>query len=207
MVKRVTLILGTMGTNCYLLIPEEGKEAVVVDPGADAEVILEKLQARGVHCGKIILTHAHFDHIMALEELRKATGASVYLHRADAAMLTDNDANCMNRFAAQPVVCRPADVLLEDGDRIRAGGEELIVMHTPGHTPGSVCYVAGREIFCGDTIFRGNIGRYDLPGGDYHQLIASLGKLAALEGDYRLCPGHGMSTMLEKERQTNPYLN
>lgn len=206
-VKILKYSVGTMGTNCYFLIGSGLGECAVVDPGDEAEKILGKLSEHSLKCSHILLTHAHFDHIMALEPLRQATGAKVYLHEDDADFLTDSELNLMSRFSSDEIKVSPADILLNDGDIITVAGEELRVMHTPGHTPGSVCYICGRDMISGDTLFRDSIGRYDFPGGDFMTLLHSLKTLAALDGDYKVYPGHGMTTTLERERSSNLYLN
>lgn len=207
--KVSTYILGSFGTNCYFItndvIPTDNRVAIV-DPGSDAQKILSKLNERQLCCSHILLTHAHFDHIMALEELRKATGAPVYIHVSDADMLTDNDLNCMNIFCKNSVILTPAEHTVNDGDKIDLPGGTFTVMHTPGHTPGSVCYVSENIAICGDTIFRNNIGRYDLPRGDFAKLITSLKKIASLPDNTRLYPGHGASTTVGREKDYNIYL-
>ena len=209
-VKFFKYTVGAMGTNCYLAVNEESKEAAVIDPGADAEKILDAIKAKGCRVTSILLTHAHFDHILALEELREATGAPLYLHRDDAPLLADNDKNLLTRFSSENITFAPAQKLLTEGDRIPVGREFLTVLHTPGHTPGSICFLCVDTILSGDTLFRESIGRYDFPGGDYETIMRSVRRLAALyspEHDYRLCPGHGPSTCLSYELENNLYLN
>lgn len=205
--KILKFSVGTMGTNCYFLIGAGSGECAVVDPGDEADKIIRKLEDHELKCTHILLTHAHFDHIMALERLRQSTGANVYLHEEDAEFLTDSELNLMSRFSSDKIEVTPADILLHDGDKITVAGEEISVMHTPGHTPGSVCYLCGKDMISGDTLFRDSIGRYDFPGGDFMTLMHSLKILAALEGDYKVYPGHGMTTTLERERSSNLYLN
>ncbi len=200
-------IVGSMGTNCYFLIGSDSGECAVVDPGAEAGKIIAKLEEKNLKCTHILLTHAHFDHIMALEEVRAETGAPVFVHEADSDFLTDNDLNCMSVFSSENLKINPADRLIRDGDELEIAGETVKVMHTPGHTPGSVCFLCGSDIISGDTLFRGSIGRYDLPGGDFMTLLGSLKALSELEGDRRVYPGHGPSTNLDRERGANLYLN
>ena len=132
--------------------------------------------------------------------------AKTLIHGADAHLLTDVDSSYMRLFGGSNTTSKPAERLLSDGDEIQLDGLKINVLHTPGHTPGSVCYIAGDSIFCGDTIFRDSIGRYDLAGGDWEELQRSLKKIKNLPGDYRLYPGHGSSTSLERERRENSYL-
>lgn len=200
-------IVGLMGTNCYFLIGNNSDECAVVDPGAEAGRIIQKLEEKKLKCTHILLTHAHFDHIMALETVREATGAPVFVHEADSEFLTDNDLNCMSVFSSEKIKINPAENLLKDGDVLEIAGERVRVMHTPGHTPGSVCFLCGSDIVSGDTLFRGSIGRYDLPGGDFMTLLSSLKAISELDGDRRIYPGHGPSTTLTREREANLYLN
>lgn len=200
-------IVGSMGTNCYFLIGNNSDECAVVDPGAEAGRIIQKLEEKKLKCTHILLTHAHFDHIMALETVREATGAPVFVHEADSEFLTDNDLNCMSVFSSEKIKINPAENLLKDGDVLEIAGERVRVMHTPGHTPGSVCFLCGSDIVSGDTLFRGSIGRYDLPGGDFMTLLSSLKAISELDGDRRIYPGHGPSTTLTREREANLYLN
>ena len=202
--------VGAMGTNCYLAVDESTKQAAVIDPGGDYEKIAAAIEAKDCHVCAILLTHAHFDHILALESLRTLTGAPLYLHEADAPYLLDNTLNLMARFSSESLVIRPPEHLLHDGDTVAIGQEAFTVIHTPGHTPGSVCFLNGDTLVTGDTLFRESIGRYDFPGGDYETILASLAKLIALGKsgiDYRICPGHGPSSHLNYEKEHNLYLN
>jgi glyoxylase-like metal-dependent hydrolase (beta-lactamase superfamily II) len=205
--KILTFILGVMQTNCYFLIDEETGETAVVDPAASADKIAEKIKERGLTLKYIVLTHAHFDHIMALEELRGLTHAPVYIHADDAEALLHPEQTYMDQFGGVNTPCSPADFLLNDGDILILGQTKIKIIHTPGHTMGSICLIADENIISGDTLFRGDIGRYDLYGGDYSQLLQSLRILAALDGDYKVYPGHGSSTRLSYEREHNIYLS
>jgi len=204
--------VGAMGTNCYLLVDKATREAIIVDPGDNTpDRILEAVKSKNCRVTAILLTHAHFDHIMSLNEIRAATAAPLLLHEAEAAILHDNEKNLFARFSHRAPAFAPADRLLTDGDTVTVGQSVLTVCHTPGHTPGSICLFdeeAG-AILTGDTLFREAIGRYDFPDGDYHTLIASLAKLVKVCGDrdYKLCPGHGTSTHLSYELEHNLYLN
>lgn len=202
--------VGAMGTNCYLVLDEATKEAAVVDPGGDYDKIATAIAAKDCHVCAILLTHAHFDHILALEELRVLTGAPLCVHEADAPYLADSTLNLMNRFSGELLTIRPPERLLRDRDTVPIGNGCLTVRHTPGHTPGSVCFLYGDTILTGDTLFRESIGRYDFPGGDYATILASVNALAALADDgtdYRICPGHGPSSHLSYEKEHNLYLN
>ena len=190
MITRLTL--GLYQTNCYLL--SNGTDAVVIDPGYEPDTILDALE--GLNLKAILLTHGHFDHVGAVKELVAETGCDVYIHAAESTM--------------PPMVT--AEQLYythtyDEGDTVSPiPGVELSVLHTPGHTPGSVCLLYGQDMFSGDTLFQGSCGRVDLPGGDPRQMMESLRRLASLQADYRVHPGHGGSTTLAEEKRYNPYL-
>ncbi len=201
---------GIMGTNTYVLCNEETKECVVFDP-ADAQTVLDFLLGEGLACTHILLTHGHFDHVMGVAALKKATGAKVYIAEADAQELLPNAERKLNKTMwGHKIEPCDVDVFPVDGDVIEAAGFKLKAIATPGHTPGGICYVLEepeKVIFAGDTLFRVNVGRADLPGGSAPALFASVKeKLFALEGDYAVYPGHAEMTALEYERQHNPYI-
>ncbi len=200
----ITIETNGFGENCYIVTSDQGN-AAVIDPGGKAEEILSYLGKNGLTAKKILLTHGHFDHIAAVWELKQATGAEIAVHELDGEMLTSPVKNLAAMFGEdyRPVA---ADVLLQDGDR--AVLDELVfqVIHTPGHTPGSVCFLVGETLFSGDTLFAGSIGRTDFPNGSYAQISESLKRLEALEGDYTVLSGHGEQTTLDRERNCNPYL-
>ena len=203
--------VGAMGTNCYFLIDEPTKLTAVTDPGESAGAIFEKLNERGLKCEYILLTHGHYDHIMALGELRALTGAPVVMHAADANMLADPELSYMRRFGGLELTFAPPEITVDDGEIVKLGGTEIKVMHTPGHSPGSVCYLikdkANNYLISGDTLFLGDVGLYNLTGGSYSALVNSLHRIAALDGEWLVYPGHGPSTRLSRERETNMYLN
>lgn len=201
--KILTFPLGAMRTNCYFLIDTASNKAVVVDPAYDAAYIERKLADNSLALEYIILTHAHFDHMMALSRLRSDTGAPLLIGEADAQTLSQPEHTYMKQYALKNEGEAPANRLLRDGDTINLGGEKIKVMLTPGHTRGSLCLVADRDIITGDTLFRGDVGRCDLYGGDEAALKKSLTRIAALDGDYKLHPGHGASTTLDYERRNN----
>lgn len=206
-----TVPVGAMRVNCYILKDAATGIGAVVDPGGESpdngsEKILAKCRDESVDVRQIILTHAHFDHILSLERVRKATGAPLALHRLDAPILADPFSSYMAQYAGVMTPPAPAERLLEDGDVITLGKSELRVMHTPGHTPGSICLVSGDIMLTGDTLFCGSAGRCDLIGGDDLALAKSLMKLRRLEGNYTLYPGHGGSTDLQREKETNVYM-
>lgn len=197
--------VGGLGTNCYIVSDDSG-HAAIIDPGGDAQRILNTVKQKNLTVDFILLTHAHFDHIMAIEELCDATGAQILVGAADAPMLYDAQLNLSAMVYPAQAVEMTAHRLLFDGEIIHVGDVTLTVMETPGHTRGSVCYLGEDVLFSGDTLFAGSIGRTDLPGGDMTVLRRSLERLAALDGDYTVYPGHGEETTLSFEKAANPYL-
>ena len=184
----------------YLAYDENAMEGVIVDPAVSYISV-----ASAVHpmprVTAILLTHGHFDHMLTLAEWKERTGAPILIAQEDAPALTDATLNCNRMFFGTDEIYPPADRLLGEGDRITFGGETLIVMKTPGHTPGSCIYVGDGVIFTGDTIMADSaFGRYDLPGGSAQHLFNSLTRIAHMEGDYVLYPGHGRSTTLREEK-------
>lgn len=180
------------GSECYLLT--DNGHALVVDPSAPADAILRAAKDNGCVLGGILLTHGHFDHIMSIDALRlEMPDLPVYIHEKDAPMLEDGEKNAFTFFFGEDRRYRPADKLLHEGDRIPLGGSELTVLHTPGHSPGSVCYLCAADgiLVTGDTLFADNIGRWDLWEGDYDTLRRSLGRLNTLDPDLTIYPGHG----------------
>lgn len=197
--------VGGLGTNCYIVSDNNG-HAAIIDPGGDSQRILNSVKQKNLTVDFILLTHAHFDHIMAVEEISTATGAQVLVGAADAPMLYDAQLNLSAMVYPTQAVEVTAHRLLFDGEIIHVGDVTLTVMETPGHTRGGVCYLGEDVLFSGDTLFAGSIGRTDLPGGDMTVLRRSLARLAALDGDYTVYPGHGEETTLSFEKAANPYL-
>ena len=201
-----TLVVGPLAVNCYLVGDEQTREVVVIDPGGNARDILDTLLRDKLKPIAIVNTHAHFDHIIALTEIRAETGAPFYLHAAEAKVLASAQlgASMFGFPMSQPA---PAEHLLHDGDEVRVGAIALKVLHTPGHTPGGICLWGDGHVFVGDTLFQGSIGRTDLPGGDYATLMASIrDKLLTLPDETVVHPGHGEATTIGEERQFNPFL-
>lgn len=200
-----TFVVGMVQTNCYLAYDEETKEGFLVDPGDQAQEILRVIRELGVNLRYIILTHSHFDHIMALADLAAETGAQVAVHELEAGEIEAPSAAVLRSLGLRGIEIKPAPVAvrLKDGDTLRCAGKTLTVLHTPGHTVGSVCIDTGKVLFSGDTLFEDDCGRCDLPGGDYQVMLRSLRRLADLPGDRTVYPGHDVSTTLARERVAN----
>lgn len=188
--------VGEIGTNCYLLEDEDTRSAAIIDPGGEARGILGQAKADGVQVKAILLTHSHYDHTGAVRELREALpGVPVYLHPADAAQLGT---------AVMPPIGETLPY--QEGDTVPVGNLTVQVLHTPGHTPGGVTLRVEDVLFTGDTLFAGDCGRTDLPGGSYEEILASLGRLGRLEGNFHVCPGHEQTSTMDREREINRYL-
>ena len=191
--------VGPIGTNCYILKDEKAGRAAVIDPGDEAGRILQVLKEDGAQVDYVLLTHGHYDHTTAVPELHRALPqAEIYIHQADA----NGAGSQLFPLAGQVEGLR----YYGDGDTLPLGELTIQVLHTPGHSPGSVTLKVGDVLFCGDTLFAGSMGRTDLRGGSYEQIMASLKRLGELEGDYHVCPGHDVTSTLDRERRVNPFL-
>jgi len=207
-IEIVTLRLGIVQTNCYIVGDTASGAAVVIDPADDAPAILRAVAARGWTVGHILATHAHFDHVLAADDLRRATGAPFRLHEADLPLLRAMPQTGQLFGLELPPAPEP-DGFVAAGERIAAGGLALEALFTPGHSPGHVSYVlaADQTVFSGDCLFQGSIGRTDLPGGNHGQLLRSIREQLLPLGDaYRVAAGHGPWTTIGAERDTNPFL-
>lgn len=198
-----TLILGQLSSNCYIV--DCGEVCAIIDIGDDAEKLLHYLKTYTLKPAAVLLTHGHFDHVGGVEEVRLATGAKVYIHEADSHMLNSGTANLAEQISDKPFQPVKEFETFKNGDCITVGNVTFTVMHTPGHTSGSVCFLTENLLFSGDTLFRCSIGRTDL-GGNGEEMEESLSKLSRMEGEYRVYPGHFHSTMLSFEKENNPYL-
>lgn len=203
--------LGPLQCNCSILACERTKEAIVVDPGADAERILTVLRERGWKPKYLVHTHAHFDHVGATDAVHAQLGGEVCLHREDL-FLYDNVAMQTALFRMPAFSVPPVEHWLEDKEKLSFGDYKMEVLHTPGHTPGSLSFYVptaeGSHVFTGDTLFQGSIGRTDLWGGDFNQLMKSIrGKLLDLSDAALVHPGHGPETTIGEEKEGNPFLN
>lgn len=191
--------------NCFIIGCEETMEAVVVDPGDEADRILMSLAAAKLTVKHIVNTHGHFDHVGANRRLKAATGADLMIHALDAPMLS-RLGEAAAAFGMRCDNSPPPDRTIDDGDEVTFGRLCLKVLHTPGHTPGGISLYADNSVFVGDTLFNGSIGRTDFPGGDYDTLIASIRqKLFVLDDDMRVFTGHGPETTIGTEKRYNPF--
>lgn len=202
------ITVGAYQENCYLYACPETLEAVIIDPGDEAQRILDRIQELAFIPRYIINTHGHFDHICAIDEISSVYPVPLAIHPADVPMYTDEEIARKHRRAS-PLVKRQPDLLLREGDTITFGTLTLEVVHTPGHTPGGICLVSRPYcVFSGDTLFRRSIGRTDFPGGDYEQIVVSIReKLYTLDEELVVFPGHGEPTTIIEEKYENPFVN
>ena len=197
-VKR--LVVGSLSANCFIV--GAAGEGMVIDPGGNAETIDRTITESGLEIGIIVLTHGHSDHIAALRDIQDRTGAEVAIHREDAEFLETS-----SQFGISYRKPHPPDRLLGEGDVIDIGEARFKVVHTPGHTPGSICLLSGDKVFTGDTLFRRGIGTTLMPGSSRSQLINSIQtRLMTLQDDTVVYPGHGRETTIGAERKDNPYV-
>ena len=194
MVNIKTLPLGAYQTNCYLVWGEDSDTCVVIDPGYAPDTVLDAAKKLGKKIAAILLTHGHFDHVGAVRDIAAETDCSVYL--------CEHDLSMPAQMTAGPLYYTN---LYAEGDFVELAGLSFKVLHTPGHTPGSVCLLVDDVIFSGDTLFAGSCGRTDI-GGSWTEIQKSLKRLSLLEGDFTVYPGHGESTTLAAERRYNPYM-
>ena len=190
------LTLGAYQVNCYIIHDEKSPSCCVIDPGYEADTIVDKLSQLGLTLEAILLTHGHFDHVGAVRDLAADTGCQVWLCADDLALPTNLTAGPLcytNTYA--------------EGTTLHLAGLDISVLQTPGHTPGSVCLLTENTLFSGDTLFAGSCGRTDLPGGSWEQMRSSLKRLSEIAANLWVLPGHGESTMLESEKKYNPYLH
>ena len=200
-----TLSVGPMQANCYVLGCEETRSALVIDPGDEAARIICIINENKLQLELIVNTHGHVDHIVANEILKAHTSAQLCIHSADADMLVNPQKN-LSFFIGTPVSSPAPDRILAHGDILEVGTLHIEVMHTPGHSQGSICLVGDGCIFTGHLMFAGGIGRYDFPGSSYADLMDSLKKVMTLDDDLVVYPGHGPVTTIGDERRTNPFL-
>jgi len=187
--------LGALGTNCYIVTDEETKSCAIVDPGASGEALINWLDGDGLWPQYVLLTHGHYDHVGGVAALRdRYEGIPVYVHEADTHLSRELSMGLQWTHH------------YKEGDVLTMDSVEFRVLHTPGHTPGSVCLLAEDVLLAGDTLFAGSCGRTDFPGGSWQQMMESLCRLAKLPETVRVLPGHGEDSTMERELKYNPYI-
>lgn len=200
-----TITAGPLGVNCYIIGCEKTKFGAVIDPGDDAPLIIDAIQRHQFHIQYILLTHGHVDHLAHVVKIKKETGAAFLMHPDDAFLLKGLFAQALMFGLPNPGNPRP-DRFVSDGEEIALGTLKINVLHTPGHSPGSVTYQIEDKLFVGDLIFSGSIGRTDLPKGDFQTLIDSVRtKIFTLPDETIIYPGHGPETTVGQEKATNPF--
>lgn len=207
MINIETFVLGPVSTNAYLLSDPETKKGIIIDPGMNPKSLIRKIADLDIEA--ILLTHAHFDHIGGVDEIRKLKNCPVYLHDLEADWLTNPKKNGSARWPELGVLIEtePAEYALDEGQTLEFLGIQLKVFHTPGHSPGSVSFLYDKHLFGGDVLFKLSVGRTDLPGGDSNELLDSIqDKLFLLDDDVVVYPGHGGKTTIGFERENNPYV-
>lgn len=205
MIRALTFVLGPLKTNTYILYDEHSRDAVIVDPGSASTKILDFVTTRGLRVRGIIATHGHFDHVLGVDYFREALGSEFYINRLDVEVLYETTRTGLIDVPPKP------DVVFEGDSEVRLGSIVLMLLHTPGHTPGSTCLHLPQEslLFTGDTLFHGSVGRTDLPGGSTRQLVHSIKKLYQVIGDRletSVYPGHGPPTTLKRELEINLFV-
>jgi len=195
------IVTGIYGSNCYIVMDETTKEAVVLDPGGDVDDIAKAINSMGAKVKYILLTHGHLDHTTGVAELKTITKAIVCISKEDDDLITQGE------YLFGPLIEGGADKLLNQWDVIRISNLEFTCVDTPGHTPGGMCFIVENCVFTGDTLFAGSIGRTDFAGGDYNTIIMSIKlKLLCLPENTIVYPGHGQSSTIKNEKLSNPFL-
>lgn len=202
----IRIIAGIYAANCYIVYSKETGKGLIVDPGGDVDEIVRLVKDRDIQVTGIVLTHGHADHIGGLKDLKEKFDVDIMIHEDDREMLVDANINLSNMMSMDSIELNP-DRILKDGDIIHLDDNEILVIHTPGHTRGGICLKIGDNIITGDTLFQGSIGRTDLFGGDFDSIINSIKtKLMMYKDEIKIFPGHGAPSTIGYERSNNPYL-
>ena len=202
--KIQSVIVGPLETNCYT-VSDENKNAVIIDPGFEENKILSIINQNDYIVKYIFLTHGHFDHLMAVSKIVEKTNAKTVICYGDEEYLLKPDLSLLGFLGETMPKIAAADIIIKDSEKIIVSNLTFKFISTPGHTPGSCCILCENALFSGDTLFAGNAGRTDLPGGNYNDLLKSFKKLFALSENYNVYPGHYESTTLDEQKKTNPY--
>lgn len=201
------VVVGLFQENCYIIGSRRTGEAICVDPGDEVGEIRALARDMGVKITKIVCSHGHIDHLMAVRELKAATGAPFLLHQADLSLARSMPQSALQMLGRVEPPCPDPDAFVADGDDLEVPGISLRVLHTPGHTPGSICLYGSGMLFSGDTLFQGSIGRTDLPGGSFDQIMTSImTRLLDLPAETIVRPGHMNATTIGAERTGNPFV-
>lgn len=200
--KIKTIVVGPLQVNCYIAYDEGTKEAMVIDPGDEPDMIMDLIEQAGLKVKLILLTHGHFDHVGAVDDMKELTGAPILIHRKDKEIYSQANTHAYMwgfRIGNPP----EPDKFIDEGDEVKIGELQFQVLHTPGHTQGSICLYGMGTVFSGDTLFRDSIGRTDLPGGDMSSMGNSFRRLMKLPHDTIVYSGHGEKTTIGREKQEN----
>ncbi len=202
-----SLVVGPIQVNCFIITCSSTNQSAIVDPGGDADRILNLCESKKINVTKILLTHGHFDHIGAVQSVQDATGADIFMHQADEFLIEAAPMQAA-AFGLPAPNTFSVDTFLKEGDDIQIGKVNATVLETPGHSPSCVCFYFENDLFAGDTLFYGGIGRTDLPGGNYNQILNSIKtKLFVLPDELKVYSGHGPATTIGREKQYNPFVN
>lgn len=201
------VVVGPLETNCYIVWDSASDSGLIIDPGGDSDLIQARVRSLGIRVDRILATHGHPDHIFSAGALSQVYGVGVAMHEADVPVLEESLAIAAMFYDMAVFVPFDPDLLLSEGDLVPVGNCEALAIHTPGHSPGGLCFRTNAGVFCGDTLFSGSVGRTDLPGGSYPQLVQSIqSKLMAMDDSTPIFPGHGPETTIGAERRSNPFV-
>lgn len=198
---------GLHGANCYIIVDESTNKSIIIDPGGDGQGLIDFIDKNNLNVEYIVLTHGHADHIGGVTELKDNLKVPIMAHSDELDLLMDSYKNLSSQMFPQPIEIEPS-VLVNDGDKLNIGNLQIEIIHTPGHTKGGMCLKIDDNIFTGDTLFKGSVGRSDFPGGNSALLIDSIrDKLLIFSDDTKIWPGHGESTTVGEEKLFNPFIN
>ena len=199
-------VVGPLENNCFLIIDEASKECFITDPGDEPDRILDFITENGLTARYLVCTHAHFDHVAAIPELKAGTGAQIVIHRADLPIY-DRSQEHASAWGFEIDPLPHPDIFVSEGDLIKIGNLRFEILHTPGHSPGGICLYGEGVVITGDTLFAGSVGRTDLPGGDVLKLKLSFQRLLSLSDETQVLPGHGPETTIGRERSENFFVS